>query len=134
MLAEYFRSLVERPTSREHGMERRRPRQPPTRPLVLLTGPDCTREPYATSLTCFGFDTMTVDGGADVYTQAWQTRPENIVTEMPPQPFDGWDFIRHVMSDPRTREIPVVIVTTQAQAAARERAQREGCAAFLVKP
>ena len=45
---------------------------------------------------------------------------------------DGWNVIRDLKNDARTREIPVVILTSDRLA--RERASREGCAAFFVKP
>ena len=116
-------------------MERRRPRQPPTRPLVLFAdGHDDTRDLYVAALTSFGFEITTVSEGADAFARAWQTHPDIIVTEVLFPGFDGWDFIRNVTRDPRTRDIPVVIVTSDDKAAARERATREGCAAFLVKP
>jgi hypothetical protein len=56
-------------------MERRRPRQPPTRPLVLLAdGHADTRELYATALTSLGFEATIVSDDADAFAQAWQTR------------------------------------------------------------
>ena len=116
-------------------MERRHPRQPPTRPLVLVAdGHADTRELYAASLQSCGFDTTTVGDGANVYAQAWQTHPDVIVTEVVLPQLDGWDVIRGIKGDPRTRDIPIVIVTSDGHPAVRERAQREGCAAFLVKP
>ena len=57
-----------------------------------------------------------------------------IVAEVSLREVDGWDSIQDVKRDPRTRDIPVVIRTSDARTLARERAQREGCAAFLVKP
>lgn len=113
-------------------MERRRARQPPTRPLVLLAdGHDDTRELYDIALQSLGFETATVGGSADAYALAWLMHPDIIVTE---GLLDVWDFLRDIKADPRTRDIPAVIVTSDSRAAARERATREGCAAFLVKP
>jgi CheY-like chemotaxis protein len=102
--------------------------------VLLVDRHQDTRDLYATSLRALGFDTTAVDDGTDAYTQAWQTHPDIIVTEISLSFVDAWEFIRDVMGDPRTRDIPVVIVTSQTQAAARDRARREGCAAFLVKP
>ena len=116
-------------------LERRLPAPPPIKPLVLLVdGHDDTRELYAISLKRFGFETSTVDGGADPYQQTWKIHPDVIVMEVSLPEFEGWNFIRDVKHDPRTRDIPVVILTSDAWTLARERAQREGCAAFLVKP
>jgi two-component system cell cycle response regulator DivK len=116
-------------------MERRRPRQPPIRPLILFAdGDGDTRELYAASLKGFGFETAAVSNGADAFAAAWQLHPDIIVTEIALPRVDGWDFLRQIKSDPRTRDIPVLIVTADGKAGARERAAREGCAAFLVKP
>lgn len=115
-------------------MERRRQRRRPIKPLVLLVdGHDDTRELYAVSLKRFGFETSTVDG-ANPYQQTWKIHPDVIVMEVSLPELDGWNFIRDLRHDPRTRDIPVVILTSDAGTLARERAQREGCAAFLVKP
>jgi CheY-like chemotaxis protein len=116
-------------------IERRHQRRPPTRPLVLLAdGHADTCELYATSLSTLGFETTTVSSGADAFAQAWQTHPDIIVTEVSLPELDGWEFIRDVRRDPRTRDIPVVIVTSDGQARARERADQEGCSAFVLKP
>jgi len=116
-------------------MERRRQRHRPIKPLVLLVdGHDDTRELYAVSLTRFGFETSTVDSGENPYQQAWKIHPDVIVMEVSLPELDGWNFIRDVKHDPRTRDIPVVILTSDSWTLARERAQHEGCAAFLVKP
>jgi|RhiMethySRZTD1v2_1073278.scaffolds.fasta_scaffold1069058_1 two-component system, cell cycle response regulator DivK len=116
-------------------MERRRPRHQPAKPLVLFAdGHDDTRELYAVALNRYGFKTSTVDGGANPYQQARKIHPDVIVMEVSLPEVDGWDSIRDVKHDPQTRDIPVVILTCDARKLARERAQREGCGAFLVKP
>lgn len=116
-------------------MERRRPRQPPIRPLVLLAdGHADTRELYAISLNALGFDTTTVSDGADAFAQAWRMHPDVIVTELSGPGNSGWEFIQDVRRDPRTRDIPIVIVTGDGLPRTRERAVREGCAAFRLKP
>jgi two-component system, cell cycle response regulator DivK len=116
-------------------MERRRPRRPPTRPLVLLVdGHADTCELYATALRSFGFETTTVNDGATAFAQAWRVHPDIIVTELSVPGFSVWEFIRDVKRDPRTRDIPVVIVTTDGLGRAREQAAQEGCSAFLLKP
>ena len=47
---------------------------------------------------------------------------------------DGWDLIQKLSSDPRTKDIPVVMLTACATEAVRSRAKREGLAAFFFKP
>jgi CheY-like chemotaxis protein len=116
-------------------MERRRPRKPPMRPLVLIVdGHDDTRDLYAFALETMGFETITVNDGADVYARAWETHPDIIVTEVSLPRIDGWNVVQDLKRDARTRSIPVVLLTGHAQPSVRERAEREGCAAVFVKP
>lgn len=116
-------------------MECRGFREPPARPLVLVADShNDTCELYAISLQAFGFETTTVRDGVDAYAHVSQMHPDVIVTEISLPRLDGWEFIREVKRNARTREIPIVIVTTDGQPAARERAKQEGCAAFLLKP
>jgi CheY-like chemotaxis protein len=116
-------------------MDRRRPRRPPQRPLVLVVdGHGDTRELYSVALSSLGFETETVDDVADTYARAWATHPDVIATEISCSAHTEWKFLQDLKRDPRTRDIPVVVVTSQGQAAVRERAEQEGCAAFLLKP
>ena len=47
---------------------------------------------------------------------------------------DGWELIQKLSSDPRTSDIPVVMLTACATEAVRDRAKQEGLAAFFFKP
>ena len=115
-------------------MERRRARRAPAHPLVLVVdGHADTRELYAEALRSFGFETETVDDVADGYARAWKTHPDVIATEIPVSTDTGWKFMQEFQGDPRTRDIPVVVVTSDGRATVREQAEREGCAAVLLK-
>jgi two-component system, cell cycle response regulator DivK len=115
-------------------VERRRARRPPQRPLVLLLdGHADTREMYAAALPTFGFEIENADDVADAYRRAWETHPDVVVTEIALSE-DRWTFIHDLKRDPRTRDIPVVVVTSQGHPCVRARALQEGCKAFLVKP
>ena len=48
--------------------------------------------------------------------------------------FDGWHLIDELKGDPQTWDIPIVMLTSQAESAVSERAARQGCAAVLRKP
>jgi CheY-like chemotaxis protein len=116
-------------------MERRRPRKLPARPLVLVVdGHVDTLALYSIALSAMGFDVVAASDGTEAFGRAWQVHPDIIVTELELRQNDGWALLASLKRDSRTRDIPVVVVTSNSQPATRERARRDGCAAFFVKP
>lgn len=116
-------------------MDRRRPRNIPFRPLVLVVDDDDdTREMYLMSLAALGFEVSAVAACAQACRQAWEMHPDIIVADLPLREADGWQLLQDLQLQPRTRHIPVVLLTGHAAPTVRERAEREGCAAFFVKP
>jgi len=116
-------------------MDRRRPRNRPSRPLVLVVDDhDDTRELYVQSLVTFGFEAIDAADGEQAYRRAWDFHPDIVVTDLALPGGDGWQLIQDLKREPRTRAIPVVVLTGHAAPSFRERAEQEGCAGFFVKP
>ena len=116
-------------------MDRRRPRHPPARPLVLIVeGHEDTRALYALALSATGFEVVAVADGAEAYRHAWEIHPDIIATDLPILNCDGWQFLQDLRRNARTRDIPVVAVSGFVQRSLRERAERDGFAAFFPKP
>ena len=116
-------------------MDRRRPRNPPVRPLVLIVeGHEDTRVLYALALSANGFDVVAVQDGAEACRRAWEIHPDIIVTNLPIPNGNGWQFLQDLKENARTRDIPVVAVSGYVQRSWRERAERDRFAAFFPKP
>ena len=116
-------------------MERRSPRNPPTRPLVLVVeAHEDTRELYAFALSAMGFDVEAAGNGTEAYRRAWEIHPDVIVTDLPMPNYDGWQFLQDLKQNPRTRDIPLVAVTGYVNQSVRVRTERDGFAAFFPKP
>src|SRR5690349_12704919 len=112
-------------------MDRRRPRKPPTRPLVMIVeSHEDTRTLYELALPAMGFDVVAARDDDDLHRRAWETHPDIIVTDLPMPNYDGWQFLRDLRQDPRTRDIPLIAVTGYVEQSVRERAERDGFAAF----
>jgi CheY-like chemotaxis protein len=61
-------------------MDRRHPRNPPTRPLVLLVdGHQDTRELYTVALAPLGFDVMAVADSAEAYRRIKAVRDAGFI-------------------------------------------------------
>jgi two-component system phosphate regulon response regulator PhoB len=116
-------------------MERGRLREPPVRPLVLLVdGHDDTLALYAIALSALGFNVTAAEDGTEAFRRACQLHPDIIVTELTLRYASGWDLLGQLRRDPRTHDIPVVVLTGDSQALTHARAIREGSVALLVKP
>jgi CheY-like chemotaxis protein len=116
-------------------MDRRHPRNPPTRPLVLVVeGHEDTRALYAFALSAMGFDVVAAQDGAEAYRRACELRPDIIVTDVPMPNYDGWQFLEDLKQNARTRDIPLVAVSGHVQRSLRGDAERHGFAAFFPKP
>jgi two-component system, chemotaxis family, chemotaxis protein CheY len=116
-------------------MERRRPQTLSARPLVLIVdGHDDIGPLYALALSAGGFDVVPASVRETACSLAFSTRPDVIVTEVSHLRGDGWSFVQELKREPRTRAIPIVVLTDSDEPAVRERAAREGCAALLVRP
>lgn len=102
--------------------------------MLIVDGHADTRDLYTTVLPSFGFEIDAIDDLGDAYMRAWETHPDVIAMEIAYGPDASWRVLRDLKQHPRTRDIPIVIVTSQGQRSMRERAAREGCAAFLTKP
>jgi CheY-like chemotaxis protein len=116
-------------------MDRRHPRHPPVRPLVLIVeSHDDTRTLYALALSTMGFDVVPTQDGTEAFRRAWEIHPDIIVTDLPMPNCDGRRFVQDLKENPRTRDIPIVAVSGHVQRSVRERAERDGFAAFFPKP
>jgi two-component system, cell cycle response regulator DivK len=107
----------------------------PSEPLVLVVDDDDdTRELYIETLAMLGFDTLDAADCEQARQQAYDSYPDVVVTDLTLRGDDGWQLIQDLKSDARTRDIPIVLLTGDAQSTSRDRAARAGCAAYIVKP
>jgi len=115
-------------------MDRRRPRNPPVRPLVLIVeGHDDTRALSALALSAMGFDVIPTRDGTEAFRRACDLHPDIIVTDLPTPFADDWQWLRDLRENPVTRDIPVVGVSGYARRSPWEDAECDGFAAFLPK-
>src|SRR5436190_12333799 len=104
-------------------MDRRRPRNVPSRPLVLIVDDhDDTRDLYVQSLSVLGFEAIAAADCAEAARRAWESRPDLVVTDLTLRGSDGWQLIHDLRGEARTRDIPIVLLTGFAAPSLSERA------------
>ena len=81
-----------------------------------------------------GFHASAAANGEAAFARACEERPDVIVTDLAMPEGDGWQLVERLSSDPRTKDIPVVVLTACATETVRQRAERERLAGFFFKP
>jgi CheY-like chemotaxis protein len=82
-----------------------------------------------------GFDVVAVNSGAKAL-EAVQGQPPDVVLLdlMMPGQFDGLEVCRRLRSDPKTLDLPVLIITANADDSVRKQALEAGATGFFTKP
>jgi two-component system, cell cycle response regulator DivK len=81
-----------------------------------------------------GFEAVEVHNGLQALEKAVESQPTVAVVDLWLPGLDGFGVIRRLKSDARTANIPVLAITGHQSADLRERAQRAGADALLLKP
>jgi CheY-like chemotaxis protein len=85
-------------------------------------------------LTRAGYHTLSAGDGQRGVDLAQAHMPDAIVLDIALPGMDGWSVIDALQKDPATASIPVVLYTAHSLDSDRLRAERLGCAGYLVKP
>jgi CheY-like chemotaxis protein len=101
-------------------------------PLVLvIDDSDDTREMYAVMLRLEGFVVEEARDGQEGVAKAIEALPVIIITDLAMPVMDGWETIRRLRVDERTRGIPIIACTArEAPSGARD----SGADVLLAKP
>jgi CheY-like chemotaxis protein len=81
-----------------------------------------------------GYEYTEARNGDEAFSRALDEQPDLILMDLNMPVVDGIAGLRTLKAEPRTQNIPVVIVTTRDEADAVEDCRRLGCADFLTKP
>ena len=81
-----------------------------------------------------GFDTLVADSGEDGIRQAAATQPDCILMDVVMPGMNGFQATRKLTQDPRTSDIPVIMITTKDQETDKIWGMRQGAVEYIVKP
>lgn len=86
-------------------------------------------------LTRQGFEVIGARGGKEGLELVEQNLPELILLDIMMPDMDGWQVYDQLKANPKTRDIPVIVVTARAQTAEKLAALGEaGVDDYIVKP
>ena len=87
-----------------------------------------------TALEKHGFQTMSAADGTECLTLVREVQPDLIFMDVVMPGLNGFQATRTLSRDPKTKSIPVVMVTTKDQESDRIWGMRQGAVDYLVKP
>ncbi|WP_028989158.1 response regulator [Thermithiobacillus tepidarius DSM 3134] len=124
--------MKEQPAMRRPGTPARPSASTPTHPAVLVVEDDAqAAKLLAMYLDAAGYGSVLVRSGEEALQQAARLRPQAIFLDLLLPGMDGWDVLTALKASPRTRDIPVVIISVLDRQAL---GFRLGAVDYLVKP
>jgi twitching motility two-component system response regulator PilH len=81
-----------------------------------------------------GFKTAAAADGDEAIRKAKELRPDLILMDIVMPGVNGFQATRQLASDPETRSIPVIMISSKSQESDRVWGLRQGAVDYLVKP
>jgi two-component system, cell cycle response regulator DivK len=104
-------------------------------PLILVVDDyGDAREVYVRVCQAAGYRVAEAANGEEALEKGLSLRPDLVLMDLIIPGMDGWEVIRRLKADERTRERPIVVITGAHPGDGARRAHQEGCDAYLVKP
>ena len=104
--------------------------------MTVLTVDDSRtmREMLRLALADAGFRVVQAEDGIHGLEVLQAEQPQVIVTDINMPRMDGFGFIEGMRADPAHRATPVLVLTTESDAAKKQRARDAGATGWIVKP
>jgi chemosensory pili system protein ChpA (sensor histidine kinase/response regulator) len=115
--------------------DRDAPAQPAALPVVMVVDDSLTvRKITGRLLEREGYRVLTAKDGVDALEQIKDLVPAVMLVDIEMPRMDGLDLTRQVRADPRTRHVPIIVITSRTAEKHRSQATQLGVNAFLGKP
>ena len=105
-----------------------------TKSILLVEDNQLIMKLYRSVLAPLGVEIHHAASGQDALNLAKEKQPAVIVMDIMLPGMSGLDVTRQLKSDPATKDIPIVAVTTLAMAGDLDKIKEVGCDAYLAKP
>lgn len=86
------------------------------------------------TLRAEGYEVKTARRGAEALTRIAESLPDLIISDIRMPGMDGYQLVKNLRSNPRTRLVPIVFLTAKDEISDRITGFRTGVDAYLTKP
>jgi len=80
------------------------------------------------------YQLITAKNGMEGVEKALEIRPDLILMDVVMPQMNGFEAVRCLRQREATRSVPIIMVTTQAEAESMETAYESGCSDYITKP
>jgi CheY-like chemotaxis protein len=80
------------------------------------------------------FEILVAENGESGCAMALSEQPDIIIMDLDMPVVDGWEAARRLKSNPATKAIPIIALSSHAMSGSREKALAAGCDEFDTKP
>jgi DNA-binding response OmpR family regulator len=105
-----------------------------TRTLLVIEDSADQRDLFRVALAAAGYLVFATGDPTQAVEMAAAREPDLVLCDIGMPEMDGYDVLRALQEDPRTRSVPVVFLTAHTELAERVRAFRFGVVDFIGKP
>ena len=104
------------------------------RPLILVADDNSDMRQYLLRLMEERYEVQTVADGQLALAAVRQRRPDLVLTDVMMPNLDGFALLRELRSDPKTRTIPIILLSARAGEESRVEGMQQGADDYLIKP
>jgi len=80
------------------------------------------------------YQLITAKNGMEGVEKALEIKPDLILMDVVMPEMNGFDAVKWLRQSDTTRSVPIVMVTTQAEAESMEAGYESGCSDYIIKP
>lgn len=104
------------------------------RQVLIVDDSPSMRQMVSFTLTEDGYDVIEADNGNTALEKLGKLHPALIITDINMPEMSGIDLIKRIRTENDQKYIPIVVLTTESEAAMKDEGKKAGATAWLVKP
>lgn len=102
--------------------------------ILIVDDSPTVRNYHASIVKTGGYEIVTAVDGAEALEKLYQNDVSFVLTDLNMEGMDGYEFTRRVRLDEKYRDLPIMIVTTEAANTDKSKGYEAGATLYLVKP
>ncbi len=105
-----------------------------SRTILTVDDSPSMRQMVSFTLRRAGYTLLEATDGRDAVAKLGASRADLVITDLNMPVMDGLQLIRHLRADPTYRFVPIVMLTTESDAARKQAGREAGATGWIVKP